>query len=174
MQHNKYETCSSYAALNIINCLYIILLIASEMLQKTRQSVLQGGRADCVAEAANNLRSIARPCSLLRWRGRDFGTNIYVCQSLAGRSLTCFSSRSLLADRHVTRYLVRFRNEPNTSSVRWSRDERCSMNEMTRKPRFWIMCCCTVWLLSTSSHMKPSSLELRKRRTENILLKQKH
>lgn len=77
--------------------------------------------------------------------------------------LTCFRSRSLLADKHVTRYLVRFRNEPNTSSVRWSRDERCNMNEMTRKPRFWIMCCCTVWELSTSSQMKPNNLELLKR-----------
>lgn len=67
-----------------------------------------------------------------------------------------------MAERHVTRYLVRLRNEPNTSSVRWSREERCSMNEMTRNPRFWIMCCCTVCELSTSSQMKPNNFELAK------------
>lgn len=31
---------------------------------------------------------------------------------------------------------MRLRNEPNTSNVRWSRDERCSMNDITKKPRF--------------------------------------
>ena len=86
--------------------------------------------------------------------------------------LTCFRSRSLLADRHVTRYLVRFRNEPSTSNVKWSRDERCSMNEITRKPRFWIMCCCTVWLLSTSSQIKPSNLELQKGQEEQRMTHQ--
>lgn len=76
------------------------------------------------------------------------------------RSPTCFSSKSLLADKHVTRYLVRFRNDPSTSSVRCSREERCSMNDITRKPRFCIICCCTVCEVSTSSQMKPNSFEL--------------
>lgn len=71
---------------------------------------------------------------------------------------TCLSKRSLLADRHVTRYFVRLRNEDSTSGVRWSRDERCSINEITRKPRFCIMCCWTVCDVSTSSQMKPKSL----------------
>lgn len=71
---------------------------------------------------------------------------------------TCLSKRSLLAERHVTRYFVRLRNDVSTSGVRWSRDDRCSMNEITRKPRFWIMCCCTVCDVSTSSQMNPRSL----------------
>lgn len=51
--------------------------------------------------------------------------------------LTCFRRRSLLAERHVTKYFVRLKNDPKTSSVKWSRDERCSIKEMTKKPRFW-------------------------------------
>lgn len=57
---------------------------------------------------------------------------------------TCLSSNSLLALRHVTRYLVRPRKEPKTSTVKWSLDERCNMKLMTRNPLFWIMCCWTV------------------------------
>lgn len=74
--------------------------------------------------------------------------------------ITCLSSSSLLAVRQVTRCLVRLRKEPRTSRERCSREDRCSMKLMTRKPRFWIMCCCTVEELSTSSQMKPSSFEL--------------
>lgn len=74
--------------------------------------------------------------------------------------ITCLSSSSLLAVRQVTRCLVRLRKEPRTSRERCSREDRCSMKLMTRKPRFWIMCCCTVDELSTSSQMKPSSFEL--------------
>lgn len=75
--------------------------------------------------------------------------------------LTCFSNKSLFADRHVTKYLVKFRNEPKTSKVKCSRDERCNINEMTRNPRFCIICCCTVCDVSTNSQMKPKSLELQ-------------
>lgn len=51
-------------------------------------------------------------------------------------SLTCFNSRSLFADKHVTKYLVRLKNEPSTSKVRWSREERCNINDITKNPRF--------------------------------------
>lgn len=101
-------------------------------------------------------------------------------------SHTCFSSRSLFADKQVTKYLVRLRNELSTSNVRWSRDERCNINDITKNPRFckkkktkmklchfvctfyqiklsqftWIICCCTVCELSTNSQIKPNNFEL--------------
>lgn len=93
-----------------------------------------------------------------------------------------------MADKHVTRYLVRLRNELSTSSVKCSRDDRWSIKDITRNPRFckknikealekrgsvsipeihgggknltWIICCCTVWELSTNSHINPNNLEL--------------
>lgn len=115
-----------------------------------------------------------RPCKLVPVAGNG---------SWARR--TCLSKRSELADRQVTRYLVRLRNDPSTSSERWSREERWSMKDITRKPRFCrgkrtnnkgdfgagrissraltcIMCCCTVCELSTSSQMNPSNLALSK------------
>lgn len=51
-------------------------------------------------------------------------------------SLTCFNNRSLLADRQVTRYFVKLKNELSTSSVKCSRDDLCNMNDITRNPRF--------------------------------------
>lgn len=51
--------------------------------------------------------------------------------------LTCFSNKSLLADRHVTKYFVKLKNELSTSSVKCSRDDLCNMNDITRNPRFW-------------------------------------
>lgn len=74
--------------------------------------------------------------------------------------LTCFSSSSELALRQVTRCLVSCKNPLRISEVRWSREHLCSMKEMTRKPRHWIMCCWTVWDDSTKEQMKPRSLEL--------------
>lgn len=50
--------------------------------------------------------------------------------------LTCLRIISLPADKHVTRYLVRLRNELSTSSVKCSRDDRWSINDITRNPRF--------------------------------------
>lgn len=88
---------------------------------------------------------------------------VNVCESgkaSSSKGITCLSSSSLLAVRQVTRCLVRLRKEPRTSRERCSRDDRCSMKLITRKPRFWIMCCWTVDELSTSSQMKPSSFEL--------------
>jgi hypothetical protein len=38
--------------------------------------------------------------------------------------LTCLSSSSLFELRQVTRYFVSPRNEPSTSVVRWSLDDR--------------------------------------------------
>lgn len=52
-------------------------------------------------------------------------------------SLTCFNNKSLLADRQVTRYFVKLKNELSTSSVKCSRDDLCNMNDITRNPRFW-------------------------------------
>lgn len=49
---------------------------------------------------------------------------------------TCFNSKSLFADKHVTKYLVKLKKDPKTSKVKCSRDERCNMNDITRKPRF--------------------------------------
>lgn len=83
---------------------------------------------------------------------------------------TCLSNSSLLALRQVTRYLVRLRNEPSTSMVRWSLEERCSMKLITRKPRFWIMCCCTVCEVSTSSQMNPRSFELQRKKNYLIII----
>jgi hypothetical protein len=79
-------------------------------------------------------------------------------------SSSCLRSSSLLALRHVTRYLVRLRNEPSTSKVRCSLDDLCSMKLITKNPRFCIMCCWTVCDVSTSSQMKPRSFELRRER----------
>lgn len=56
---------------------------------------------------------------------------------------------------------MRLRNDPSTSSVRWSREDLWSINEITRNPRFWIMCCWTVWDVSTSSHINPKSFAHR-------------
>jgi len=70
---------------------------------------------------------------------------------------TCLSKRSLFADKHVTRYFVKLKNDPSTSGVKWSRDDLCNMNEITRNPRFCIICCCTVCDVSTSSHINPNS-----------------
>lgn len=51
--------------------------------------------------------------------------------------LTCFSNKSLFADRQVTRYFVKLKNELSTSSVKWSRDDLCNINDITRNPRFY-------------------------------------
>lgn len=75
--------------------------------------------------------------------------------------LTCLSNKSLLADKQVTKYFVKLRNEPKTSRVKCSRDDRCNINDITKKPRFCIMCCCTVCDVSTNSQIKPKSLELK-------------
>ena len=63
-----------------------------------------------------------------------------------------------MGDGDVTRNLVRFRKALRTSSVRWLRDSRCSRWLTTRKPRFCIICCCTVGELSISSHRNATSL----------------
>lgn len=75
-------------------------------------------------------------------------------------SLTCFSSKSELGEQHVTRCLVRCRKDASVSAVRWSRPQRCSIWDTTRKPRHCNMCCCTVLHDSTSEHTKPSNFEL--------------
>lgn len=56
--------------------------------------------------------------------------------SIQQHLLTCFSNKSLLADRQVTRYFVKLKNELSTSSVKCSRDDLCNMNDITRNPRF--------------------------------------
>lgn len=50
--------------------------------------------------------------------------------------LTCFSNKSLLADKQVTKYFVKLKNELSTSNVRCSRDDLCNINDITRNPRF--------------------------------------
>lgn len=50
--------------------------------------------------------------------------------------LTCFSNKSLLADKQVTKYFVKLKNELSTSNVKCSRDDLCNINDITRNPRF--------------------------------------
>lgn len=75
-----------------------------------------------------------------RWRMLPVFNLLLTCKSRCDSSiyvLTCFSNKSLLADKQVTKYFVKLKNELSTSNVRCSRDDLCNINDITRNPRFW-------------------------------------